>query len=315
MTEPETSSEKVEVAPDRPPNRVKAFDDEASVLVIVGGARHPLRDVYHFLVRTPWWGAVAVICAVVLLANLLFASVFALIGGIHGARPGSFVDAFFFSVQTLSTVGYGAMYPESTLASSVMAVELMAGVVLTAVATGLIFTKFSTPRPRVFFAQYAVITPYDGVPTLMVRIGNDRGDHIVDARMRMALTRTERTKEGLTYYRSRDLALVREHHASFRRGSTLMHRIDETSPLFGATPASLKATDSEVIVSLVGIDATTSQIVHAGGSYLDDEIRFGHRYADTIRELPDGRYELDARRFHDTVPSEPIEGFPYPRAK
>jgi inward rectifier potassium channel len=192
-------------------------------------------------------------------------------------------------------------------------IEVMVGVVLTAVATGLVFTKFSTPRPRFFFARYAVITPFDGVPMLMVRVGNDRGDHVVDARMRMVLTRTEKTTEGVTFYRSRDLRLVREHSVGFRRGTTLMHRIDETSPLFGATPESLAATDSEIIVSLVGVDGTTSQVVHAGGSYLDDEVRFGHRYADTVRELTDGRIELDVRRFHDTIPTKPIEGFPYPR--
>lgn len=297
-----------------PPVRYKAFDDESAVLVVVGADRHPLRDIYHWLLRKPWWGTVGVICAVFLVANLLFASVFTLVGGVHGARPGSFADAFFFSAQTISTVGYGAMYPESGLASSVMVVELMFGVVLTAVATGLVFTKFSTPRPRVFFARYAVITPFDGTPTLMVRVGNDRGDHIVDARMRMVLTRTEKTKEGVTFYRNRDLKLVREHSSSFRRGTTLMHTLDETSPLFGATPESLAATDSEIIVSLIGIDATTSQVVHAGGSYLDDEVRFGHRYADTIRELPDGRVELDVRRFHDTVPTKPIDGFPFPRS-
>lgn len=296
------------------PIRFKAFDDEANVLVVLGASRHPLRDVYHWLIRKPWWGTVAIICAAFLVVNLVFAAVFALVGGIHGARPGSLVDAFFFSAQTISTVGYGAMYPESTLASSVMVVELMFGVVLTAVATGLVFTKFSTPRPRVFFARQAVITPFEGVPMLMVRVGNDRGDHIVDARMRMVLTRTEQTKEGVTYYRSHDLLLVRSHSASFRRGTTLMHRLDAASPLYGVTPESLASVDGEIVVSLIGIDATTSQTVHAGTSYLDDEVRFGHRYVDTVKVLPDGRIELDIRRFHDTVASAPIEGFPFPRA-
>jgi inward rectifier potassium channel len=298
-----------------PTFRPRAFDDESQLLVIVGGRpRKPLRDLYHWLVRKPWWATIGIISGNFLVANLVFAVGYALVGGVHGAREGSVVDAFFFSVQTIGTLGYGAMYPETTAAHVLVVLEVMVGIVLTAIATGLVYTKFATPAPRVFFSTRAVVSTYDGVPTLMVRVGNERGDHVLDAKMRMVLTRTERTKEGQTYYRNRDLRLVREHAATFRRGMTLMHAIDASSPLFGETPESMVASDSEIVVTILGIDGTTSQTVHAGTSYFADEVLFGQRFADTVRELPDGRIEVDVGKFDATQPTEPTAEFPYPKA-
>lgn len=297
-----------------PQNRPRAFDDESSLLVIKNARSEPARDLYHALLRKPWWATVAVIVATFFLANFVFALGYVAVGGVHGMQEGSILEAFFFSVQTIGTVGYGAMYPETLGAHLVVVVEVLTGILLTAVATGLVFTKFSTPRPRVFFARNAVICLYDGVPTLMVRVGNERSDHVLDARLRMVLTRTEKTQEGQTFYRSRDLRLSRESAPTFRRGTILMHPIDERSPLFGQTPASLEADEAELVVSIMGLDGTTSQTVYAGTSYFADEILFGHRYADTIRELPDGRVELDVARFHETVVCAPTTSFPYPAA-
>lgn len=300
--------------PPSPQNRPRAFDDESSLLVIKGARSEPARDLYHALLRKPWWATVAVIVATFFVANFLFALGYVAVGGIHGMQEGSILEAFFFSVQTIGTVGYGAMYPESLAAHSLVVVEVLSGILLTAVATGLVFTKFSTPRPRVFFARHAVVCLYDGVPTLMVRVGNERSDHVLDARLRMVLTRTEKTQEGQTFYRSRDLRLVRESAPTFRRGTVMMHSIDERSPLFGQTPASLEESETELVVSIMGLDGTTSQTVYAGTSYFADEILFGRRYADTIRELPDGRIELDVARFHETIEGVPTRGFPYPTA-
>ncbi len=295
--------------------RAKPEPDESTLIEIVGARRRPLRDLYHLLLRKPWPLTIALIAASFLVLNGLFGVAFALAGGVHGAAPGSLLDGFFFSVQTMSTLGYGAMYPESLAAHSLVVLEVIVGLVLTALATGLVFTKFATPRPRVFFSRRAVVTPFDGAPTLMVRIGNERGDHIVDARLRMVLTRTEKTKEGETFYRTRDLRLVRDHSASFRRGTTIMHTIDAQSPLAGDTPESLAASEAELVVSIIGIDGTTSQTVHAASTYEAAEIVFGHRLADTLSALPDGRLRLDLRRFHDTEPSAPSADFPYPRER
>jgi inward rectifier potassium channel len=245
---------------------------------------------------------VSLITASFIGANLVFASAYALLGGVANARPGSFEDAFFFSVQTMGTIGYGEMYPVSRAANLLVTCEAVFGLVLTALATGLVFAKFSAVRPRVIFARRAVITPLNGVRTLMVRIGNERGNYIAEVEVRLALMRTEQTQEGHTLYRVRDLIPVRSRGPAFSRGMTVMHTVDESSPLQGATPESLRSSDAELIVTLVGIDGTTGQYVHARYSYLDDEILFNHHLADMVRELPDGRIQVDLRRFNEVEP-------------
>ncbi len=294
-------------------SRPRAFGDESSLLVIKGGRARPGRDLYHWLIRKPWWAALGIIVLNFLVANLVFAVGYALVGGVHGMREGSVLDGFFFSVQTIGTLGYGAMYPESIAAHSLVVIEVVVGILSTALATGLVFTKFSTPRPRVFFTKTAVVCLYDGVPTLMIRVGNERSDHVIDARMRMVLTRSEKTKEGQTFYRNRDLRLAREHAPTFRRGATMMHAIDETSPLHGETPESLAESDAEITATIIGLDGTTSQTVYAGTSYFADEILFGRRMADTVTELPDGRVQIDLTKFDETLPIEPTDAFPYPK--
>jgi inward rectifier potassium channel len=261
-----------------------------------------VRDLYHSFLGSPWWLDLALITVVFLGANVVFASAYLVLGGVANARLGSFADAFFFSVQTMGTIGYGEMHPVSLAANLLVTCEAVFGLVLTALTTGLIFAKFSAVRPRVVFAPRAVITPLDGVPTLMVRIGNERGNYIAEVEARLALMRTERTREGRTLYRIRDLVPVRSRSPIFSRGLTVMHLIDESSPLQGATPDSLRQSDSELIVTLLGIDATTSQYVHARFSYLDDEILFNHHLADMVTELPDGRIQLDLRHFNEVEP-------------
>src|SRR4029077_8819838 len=126
-----------------------------------------------------------------LVANALYAVAYELVGGIENAKVGSFGDAFFFSVQTMGTIGYGAMYPKTLAANMLVVSESLVSLILTALATGLVFAKFSRPNARIVFSDYAVICPFNGVPTLMFRIGNERGNAIVDAQIRAIATRTE----------------------------------------------------------------------------------------------------------------------------
>jgi inward rectifier potassium channel len=284
------------------PDRPRVFDPESRTTDLVGRPRATFRDAYHLLLSAPWWVDLAVIAGAFLAVNLVFAGLYLAVGGIARARPASFADAFFFSVQTLATIGYGEMHPVTLGANLLVTVEALLGLMITALATGLVFAKFSVVRPRVIFARVAVITPIDGVPTLMVRVGNERGNYIADAAVRLVLMRTERSAEGTILYRMRDLAPVRERSPAFARGWTVMHSIDASSPLDGSTPGSLRASDAELLITIVGVDATTGQFVHARWSYLDDEILFGHRYVDLVTELPDGRVRLDLRHFHDVVP-------------
>ncbi len=282
-------------------------------IVVIGAARTTLRDVYHLFLRVRWSGAIAAIVVSYLAINAIFAVVYELTGGIANARPGSFFDAFCFSVQTMGTIGYGAMYPTSGAANSVMILESVTSLIITAVATGLIFAKFSRSSARVAFSDHAVIAPMDGVPTLMLRVGNERGNFILEATIRVSLVRTERTREGVTFYRMYDLRLARERSPAMTRSWTVLHPIAADSPLFGATPESIARDEIELIVSLVGVDDTSLQAVHARRRYLDREVVWGARHADILDESADGRIVVDMRRFHSLVPTVPIEQFPYPR--
>ena len=279
---------------------------------IVGDRHTPLRDFYHALLELPWWAAISTIGGAFLAANALFALAYLLVGGVEHAAPGSFRDAFFFSVQTMGTIGYGAMFPSSTAANVVVVVESIVSLLLTAMSTGLVVAKVSRPTARVIFTRHAVISPFDGVPTLMFRLGNERGNRIVDAKIRVDLYRTERTNEGRTYYRILDLQLLRAQALSLSRSWNVLHPIDHTSPLRGETPASLLAKEIELQVMVIGLDDTSMQTVHAGHRYFAKDILWGARLADVLSEMPDGHLLLDLRRFHDIEPTAPTPDFPYP---
>jgi inward rectifier potassium channel len=147
----------------------------------------------------------------------------------------------------------------------------------------------------------------------MFRIGNERTSRVIDASIRVVLRRSEPTLEGVTFFRMVDLQLERDRTPSLSRSWTVMHRITESSPLWGATPESLAATEAELIISLTGLDETSSQSLHANGRYGHADVVWGARHADILSELPDGRVRMDMTRFHDIVPTARTAGFPYPR--
>jgi inward rectifier potassium channel len=288
-----------------------ASTSEAGVIV-VGAPRTTLRDFYHWFLRARWSLALGVMVAYYLALNALFAIGYEVVGGVANARADSFWDAFCFSVQTMGTIGYGSMYPTSSGANVIMIVESVTSLIVVAVATGLVFAKFSRSSARVAFSRDAVIGPMDGVPTLMLRVGNERGNQILEATIRVSLVRTERLKEGTTFYRLYDLTLARERSAAIARSWTVLHSIVQGSPLFGATPDTIVRDEAELIVSVVGTDDTSLQPVHARRRYTAENIVWGARHADVLSEDEHGNLILDVRKFHDTVPTVPIDGFPYP---
>jgi inward rectifier potassium channel len=290
-------------APQRNPNQI----------LTVGARQTPFSDVYHHLLRAPWWLDLLALSGLFLLLNLLFAFAYLEVGGVEGAQPGSLADHFFFSVQTMGTIGYGVMHPLSAGAEALVTTEVIVGVSLVALASGMLFAKFSVPRARMQFAEWATISPFDGVPTLMLRLGNERASQIIEATVRVVMVRTERTAEGVTYYRLRDLKLERDHSPAISRSWNVLHRIDDSSPLYGATPETLARDEVELMVTVVGIDETSAQNVHARHTYLDQHVRWGARHADMVSERPDGSLQLDMREFHRVVPTAPTPTFPYPR--
>ena len=282
---------------------------------ILGARSTPLRDLYHLLLRVSWAATFALITGVFLAVNLVFALGYLEFGGVAHARAGSFADAFYFSVQTLATIGYGAMYPETQAAHLIVVVEALVGLVLTALATGLVFAKFSRPTARLVFAENATIHPMNNVPTLGFRVGNERANPISGARFTVSLMRTERTHEGKTFYRSIDLKLFRDHAISLTRSWNVLHQIDSESPLSELTPEAAAANEIELHVLVTGVDAVSMQAVHARHVYTDRKIVWGARPSDVLSETEDGALLLDLRRFHDIEPTRPIENFPYPEGK
>ncbi len=267
---------------------------------VLGVKRAPLRDFYHVLLRRSWWVTLAVISSCFVLVNLIFALGYFWGGGIAHAEPGSFLSAFFFSVQTMGTIGYGAMYPETLFANGLVVVEAIFSLTLTALLTGLVFAKFSRSTARMVFSREAVVSPVNGVLTLMIRVGNERGNSIVDTQFRVALVRTETLAEGGTFFRSVDLKLVRERAHSLSRSWTVMHTVDEKSPLFGMTPELALEQEAELHMMVVGLDDITMHQVHASHRYYGHEILWGVRHVDILSEPEEGTIVVDLTKFHDT---------------
>jgi inward rectifier potassium channel len=263
------------------------------------------RDPYHLFLTIPWLGFFGLAALAYISINVVFAIAY-LLGGnsIAAAHPGSFWDAFFFSVQTLASIGYGAMYPQTFYANLVATTEAMVSLVSIALLTGLIFARFSQTTARVLFSQVAVITPSDGVPTLMFRAANQRRNQILEAQVSVYLMRDEITVEGQFIRRFYDLKLFRSRTPTFTLSWTVMHPIDEDSPLYGVSEDSLVKTKALLVVSLSGLDETVGQVIHARHTYAPHELLWNHRFADIFHQTSDGHRYLDYTSFHQTIPLE-----------
>ena len=282
------------------PQAKRRFDERES-FVWKGQPRKPLGDAYHAWLDASWRAALAAVFVVYAALNLFFAVLYYAVEGIENARPGSFADAFFFSVQTLATIGYGKMAPISTAANVVVSFEALTGMVGTAMITGLLFAKFARPTARVLFSRVAVITPYQGKPSLQFRVANERGNRIVEAQMRVTALKTEVTQEGVTLRRQVDVTMLRERSAVFALTWTAIHVIDESSPLHGLTAQQMRDKQVLLFASVLGLDETFAQTIHARQAYQPEDVLFDKHFVDIIRELPDGRREIDYTRFHDVA--------------
>ncbi|MDE1967404.1 MAG: ion transporter [Alphaproteobacteria bacterium] len=257
-------------------------------------------DFYHSLLTVSWPGFFGLIAAAYALFNVAFALLYlAQDGSIANAKPRSFTDAFFFSVQTMATIGYGDMRPATFYANVVVTIEVLLGLIGFALATGMIFARFSRPTARVMFSDVAVVTRYDGVPTLMFRAANQRRNRILEAAVNLMLVRNESTAEGQVMRRFYDLKVARQHNPTFVLTWTVMHPIDDSSPLRNATTATLRTQGAEIVASISGLDESFAQTIYARKSYRPDDIRWGWRLTDIIGRTPDGRLTVDYERFHD----------------
>lgn len=260
-------------------------------------------DPYHLLLTLPWAGFLTLICTGYILANALFALAYIAGGdGIENARPGHFLDAFFFSVQTMASIGYGAMYPKTTYAHLLVTAESLVGLFGVTMATGLMFARFSRPTARVIFSRVAVIAPFESVPALMFRTANKRRNLILEASLRVSLARDEITAEGDFIRRIYDLKLLRSQNPSFSLSWTAIHPIDDRSPLYGVSPESLFEDETTILVTLTGLDETVGQNIYAHHRFASQDIFWNMRFVDILIWKPNGDRYIDYSHFHDVKP-------------
>jgi inward rectifier potassium channel len=286
-------------------------------VIFVSHGNHWTRwlDVYHELLKRPWSFTLTVLFVGWVATNALFAALY-LIGGdcISAPDPTSFFQAFTFSVQTISSIGYGAMHPTTDWARVLANLEAFVGMVMMAMGTGLMFAKFSRPTARIEFSDYALIQLRGGVPHLVLRVANQRGNRIVGARMHVAVFVDEVTVEGHAMRKLIDLPLVRDHTPTFALSMTLMHRIDDRSPFHGLGPDQLADFIVSMVVTIHGLDETFNQTVHAQYYYGSEHIVWNQRFVDMVTTREGGAVEVNHYLLSETEPMPADQHIPVQRA-
>jgi inward rectifier potassium channel len=269
------------------------------------------RDLYHSMLALSWPGFLAFVLLVYLVINVVFATAYFIcgpmaLGAVSQVSPFQrFLDTFFFSVQTFATIGYGKMTPETVVANIIVTLEAITGLLGFAIATGLLFARFSRPTARIVFSDRAVINAHDGIPTLLFRLANERFNQIAAAQVQLVLAIDEVTKEGESYRTLYDLDLERNNTPIFGLSWTVVHPITKESPLHGLTMKDLQDRQAEVLVSVSGVDETFMQTIYARFSYTYDEIVWNKRHADILSRC-EGRLTVDMEHFHDVEDLPPL---------
>ncbi len=258
-------------------------------------------DLYVNTLSSSWIRLILVIISLYILANAGFAWLYMLEeNGIENARPNSFSDAFFFSVQTLATIGYGKMSPATTFTNILVTIEALMGLSGLAIVTGVIFSKVSWPSARILFGNYALISHYQkSMNCFMFRLGNLRTSQIADPTIKAVLIRDELSEDGTISRGFHDLKLIRNNVPLLMPSWTAKHHITKDSPIFGMTSKDLNEQNIEIIVSVAGFDEALSQTVHSHHSYIASEIKFGGKFVDIISWDKKGRTNVDYKQFHN----------------
>ena len=274
-------------------------------IIIRGHKRHLFTDLYAQLMAATWPRLVAVFVAVFLCINTFFALLYFGLAdwwpgeGISHARHGVFLDYFFFSVQTLATIGYGGMNPEGIIANILVTLEAVTGFSFYALMTGLVFSKFSRPTALVTFSDRAVVNSDMGERHFSLRMINDRGNRIVNAEATLVMMRDDRLPDGSIMRRYYDMELVRAWVPVMQLSWSLLHRIDESSPLWGETHETLEAKNAEIIVSMTGMDESLSSTIHTRFSYIAEDIHFDRSFAQVLHRMADNTLEVHYDKIHD----------------
>lgn len=268
-----------------------------------GGTPHDWRDPYHVAVSLTWWQFTLLLVGAELALNLLFGVLYSLQpGSVANLTPDSVTGPFFFSIETMATVGYGVMSPSSLYGHIVASIEIMTGLGFTALVTGLIFVRFARPRARLWYANDAVVARHNGQSTLMVRVANPHATILTNASASLAALLTENTTEGRTFRFATELPLVRSKVPIFALTWTAMHTIDASSPLAGYDTERMVRDKVRLFFSVTARDVTLEASVTGTKDYGAENILFGMRYADAVSTDEAGRTIADITRLSDLEP-------------
>ncbi|MET3107399.1 inward rectifier potassium channel [Oxalobacteraceae bacterium GrIS 2.11] len=238
-------------------------------------------DIYHYAMTSTWPVFFAVFASTFLSLNFVFATLYSIgDNAVANLYPSGFWGAFFFSVETLATVGYGDMHPQSVYGHIVATAEIFIGMVGIAMMTGVMFARFSRPKAKILFTKHPITSHHNGEYVLSIRIANTRLNVIAEASAKLRLLRLETTDEGVRFMKIIDLPLKRDQHPMFAMGWNLFHTIDEDSPFHHKNARDFEACNARLILSIEGVDETTSQTIRARHNYPWDTFRFNHRYVD-----------------------------------
>ena len=258
-------------------------------------------DISHRCMTASWPSFIGGAALVFVVFNAIFAGFYWIADQpISNVPDGAYIDYLYFSIETLSTAGYGDMHPQTHYGHFIAATELFTGIFSMSLMTGLIFARFSRPNARLLFANSAVISNHEGAPTLMVRFANERHNVISNATAKLWILKNVVTAEGHPTRRFDELRLLKNESPAFALSWTLYHVIDEQSPLCGLKAEDLEASDISLVVVVTGYDVVAAQIVHARKTYDYQDIMFGRRYFDVVHPSDEGRVRIDYGRFHDT---------------
>ena len=260
-------------------------------------------DVLHRVLLMPWWRFFAFAAFAFFAVNGVFAELYLLQpGAVKGVRLGSFQDAFFFSVETFGTIGYGVYTPATTYAHVLVTLEALTSLLGSAIVTGLTFAKFARPTSRALFSEKVVVGHRDGKRVLMVRMANARHNNIVEAQVRVVLLTDHVTAEGERLRVPRLLPVLRDTNPFFRLTWTVIHPIDDASPFHGDDAlARLREKNALLLVTMTGLDETIAQQVHGRYTYELDDLVWNARFKDVLTVAPDGTRVIDYNNFHQFI--------------
>ncbi len=262
-------------------------------------------SLYHWLLTISWPMLLGFITVSYVAVNALFAFAFLLCGpGALQSSVGSFVGqpfyrAFFFSVYTFATIGYGNIIPVGAAANSLVAIEALIYILGIALTTGVIFSRFSRPSAKIVYSRNAIVAPYRNKTALEFRIANGRSSQLIEVQIQVILTKIEQGA-GTTVRKFYDLDLERNRVVFFALSWTVVHPIDPSSPMWGLTKKDLLDADAEILILLTGTDETLSQTVHSRSSYKADEVIWGAKFANMfMRTEANGIIGMNLNRIHD----------------